>query len=455
MKNTVLNRIMIALFLLLCLIPSLGMAFFGESEAGANEILAKFPEAVDKKGVLNFEYLSGISDWADDRFAFRQQMITAWSRLNAVLFKTSAEDKVVVGKNGWLYFSDSLDDYRGLSLEDQKLEAIARNLSLMQEYAESKGAGFVFSIAPNKNSIYPEYMPDFVPRAQDMSSSRKLLPYFEKYGVNYADLFTAFSSNNEIFYFRTDSHWHNKGAALAADVILTGLGRESTFFSSDFSKGEEHKGDLYEMLYPAGNCTEADYRYVPGFSYTTVKDPNGGNAINIESLSENGAGRLLCWRDSFGVALYPYLAESFHYACFSRSVTYDLIRIESEETDAVLIEIVERNLDYLIENMPVYPAPVREMPNINAQMPAVSVSAEQGKTAAYSKLMLLQSEIPSDYMRSFNEAFFACDGRCYEAAILYPDGLSPVVSAWIPAGEAGSILVIYGSDGSYCVSDAA
>ncbi len=455
MKNTVLNRIVIVVFLLLCLMPSLGMAFFGESEAGANEVLAKFPEIADKKGVLNYDYLSGISDWAGDRFAFRQQMITAWSWLNAVLFKTSAVDEVIMGRNGWLYFSDSLDDYRGLSLEDQELEAIARNLSLMQEYAESKGSEFIFTIAPNKNSIYPEYMPSHVPHAADSSNCKKLMSYFEDYGIAYADLLSAVSAENETLYFKTDSHWNNKGAALAADVILTGLGRKSEFFSSDFSKGEEHKGDLYEMLYPAGNHTETDYRFVPGFSYTTAKDPNGGNAINIESQSENGTGRLLCWRDSFGVALYPYLAESFHDARFSRSATYDLIRIESEEIDSVVIEIVERNLDYLIENMPVYPAPTREMPVVVAQMPDIAVSAEQGKTEASSKLMLLQAEIPSDYIQSITKAFFACDDICYEAEILYPGGSLPVVSAWVPAGEAGNVSVIYGSDGSYCSSAAA
>ena len=38
----------------------------------------------------------------------------------------------------------------------------------------------------------------------------------------------------------------------------------------------------------------------------------------------------LCWRDSFGIALYPYLAETFHDAVFSRSATYDLVRLKAE-----------------------------------------------------------------------------------------------------------------------------
>lgn len=439
----------------MCLIPSCGMLFFGESKAGANEVLAKFPDPVDKNGSFNIDYLSGISDWAGDRFAFRQEMITVWSGLNSALFGTSVEDKVVTGSSGWLYYSETLDDYRGLSLEDSRLEAMAWNLSLMQEYAESKGARFLVTIAPNKNSIYPEYMPDHVPHNADSANSKKLMPYLEKYAVSYADLFTAISDEEETLYFKTDSHWDSRGAALAADIILSGLDRESAYFTSAFSKGEAHRGDLYEMLFPAGKYTEDDFSYVPGFTFTTARDPNGGNAVNIESSSENGSGRLMCWRDSFGVALYPYLAESFREARFSRSAAYDLTRIDSEQTDSVLIEIVERNLSYLLENMPVYSAPLSDMPELTAQMPALEVSAEQGRTAATGDLVLLQAQIPEAYAESTSCGYFVCSGSCYKAAVLYPDGSSPVVSAWIPSADTGSISVIYGNEAACFISDAA
>ena len=42
MRKTV-HTIFICLFLALCLVPSLGMLLFGESAAGANEVLASRP----------------------------------------------------------------------------------------------------------------------------------------------------------------------------------------------------------------------------------------------------------------------------------------------------------------------------------------------------------------------------------------------------------------------------
>ena len=455
MNKTVINRILIVLFLLICLIPSLGMLVFGESEASANEVLAKFPSFLDKSGKPDSAYLTKISDWASDRFAFRQEMITAWSGLNSTLFGTSVEDKVIIGKTGWLYYSETLNDYTGAGLEEAKLEAVARNLSLMQEYSESKGAKFLFTIAPNKNSIYPGHMPDYIPHGYAEGNAERLEPFIHKYDVKYADLFSALSEKDEILYFKTDSHWDSKGAALAADVILTGLGRESSFYPSVFIDGEEHTGDLYEMLFPAGKFTETDRKYAPGFSYTTAKDPNGGNAVNIESSAEEGTGSLICWRDSFGVSLYPYLAESFHDARFSRSVTYDLIRLEQEETDAVVIELVERNIGYLLEYMPLYLAPERDMPAVKDELPPLKISAEQGKTSASSGLVLLQCEIPEEYAENTREVFFLFSGRCYEAALLYPDGTGPVASAWVNASGYGNVSVVFGNGGEYYLSAAA
>ena len=68
------------------------------------------------------------------------------------------------------------------------------------------------------------------------------------------------------------------------------------------------------------------------------------------------------FRDSFGNTLYPFLADSFGQATFSRSMPYRLTMLEDTGADTVLIELVERNLDYLCTRAPVFPAPVRGLP---------------------------------------------------------------------------------------------
>ena len=339
--------VFIALFLVLCLLPSLGMLVFGQSEPSANEVLASRPVIVRKDGSFNRNVLNDFSDYIADRFAFRKQLVNAWSTLNAKIFHTSVEDQVVLGSEGWLYYTPTLDDYMGRGMSEEELDRAAANLAALQSAAESRGARFVFTIAPNKNSLYGEHMPSHIPSQHELSNAVRLRPYLDKYGVHYVDLFAVFSERSETLYYRGDSHWTDRGAALAADTLLAAMGKQSGYFDASFTEGEPHRGDLYEMLFPTGAEREQTESYSPGFSYSIAGDPRGGNAMKINSSCDGGEGKLLCWRDSFGIALYPYLAESFGEALFLRGENYDMNLIDSTGADTVLLEIVERNLSAL------------------------------------------------------------------------------------------------------------
>ena len=344
----------VSLFLLLCLLPGLGMLFVGESPAAANEILSSPPKLQRTDGSFNWSVLSDFSDYFADRFAFGQQLVTVWSRLNAGLLRISAEEQVVLGRDGWLYYSDTLNDYAGLRLSDEELRRIAENLKAIQTYAESRGAQFLFTVAPNKNSLYPEHMPARFPSAHHSSNIRALEPLLQEAGVAYADLFPLFSQERALYY-KTDSHWTAQGAALAADRLLQAMGKPSAYADGGFAEDGLHSGDLYEMLYPAAGGAEPELVYTGRFSYTPRSDPRGGDAITIQTENPGANGRLLCWRDSFGSALYPYLADSFGEALFSRAVIYDFTHYDLQESDLVLIEIAERNLPRLAADCALFP----------------------------------------------------------------------------------------------------
>lgn len=344
--NRIKSRIFITLFIVLCLIPSAGMLIFGQSKAAANEILSPVPVLFTEDGRFNTSVLSELSDWFSDRFALRQQLSTAWAQINAKLFKTSAEDQVILGENGWLFFSETLDDFRGITLDESEITTAAENLHIISDYCAQREIDFVFTVAPNKNSLYPGFMPSDIAPGNAISNARRLYQELDGLGVNYVDLHELFS-DREVLYFKTDSHWTAQGAALAADALLHSLGRKSEYSSLNFTSPEEHEGDLYAMLYPAGTFRETDMQPSNPFSFSCLNDPNGGNAINIRTQCSASEGSLMCWRDSFGISLYPYLAENFGSARFSRSSKYDLSVLDSGEYDAVIIEIVERNIGEL------------------------------------------------------------------------------------------------------------
>lgn len=361
MKKKLAYAAFTALILLLCLIPSLGMLLPAqESAAGGNQALSRAPSLRDPEGNWNPGYLSQIQDYAGDNFYLRQEMITAWSALNAKGLRSSITEDVVLGTDGWLYFADTLPDYVGLQpMTDREIFSAARNLRLMAEYCESQGARFLFTLAPNKNSLYPEHMPNLtLPSARKPRDAKRLAEELERQGVDYLDCFALFRGQEETLYFKTDSHWNGKGAALAADAVNKALGRSSGYFDGPFTREEVHKGDLYDMLYPAGEGLEADSVY--SGELTIEYDVPIRSAENLTIMTHGGGeGSLVIFRDSFGNNLYPYLADSFGAALFSRSMPYRLDLVAQREADYVAAELVERNLRYLIQNVPVMPAPGR------------------------------------------------------------------------------------------------
>lgn len=344
-------KIFTAAFLLLCILPSAGMLFLPPTEAAANERLTPVPQLKSEDGSWNQNVLDDATNYIADHFALRQEMVTANAMLQTGLLATSPAEDVIYGTDGWLYYAETLDDYQNrATLTDEEVQQIAQTIADMQAYCEARGAQFVFTIAPNKNSLYPEHMPARYLQSDSPGNYEKLKPLLEEYGVHYADLFTFLSEQDEILYLKTDSHWTNRGASLAHDFLMETLGLPHTAFAQEeYTTAETHRGDLYEMLYPKGTAREAQQTYETTFSY--VSEPRTAEDILIQTTSPAAPnGRLLLCRDSFGNALHPFLAEDFREATITRQMPYPLEQVQAGDT--VIVEIVERNLANLLKYPP-------------------------------------------------------------------------------------------------------
>ena len=97
--------------------------------------------------------------------------MTADSIIKSALFHTSAQPDVTLGKNGWLYYTETLDDYTGADLlTHRQAWCVARSLALAQRYVEECDGVFTFTIAPNKISLYPQFAPSRLVPAETTST---------------------------------------------------------------------------------------------------------------------------------------------------------------------------------------------------------------------------------------------------------------------------------------------
>ena len=280
-------------------------------------------------------------------------------------------------------------------------------------------------------------MPARYVRAGESSDLDRLEALLDAQGVAFCDVRQTLLGAGETAYYRTDSHWNGYGSALACDVILSALGRDSALAEEDFSP-QPHGGDLYQMLYPASKKQEQGLSLARqrAFQYVGAVHSADDQLIRTES---GGSGALLAFRDSFGNALHEDLAEAFASAVFSRSMPYDLSLMQDAQPDTVLVQLVERNLRWLSTRPPLLPAPEREA--LEAQPGEQTISVSQSKSA-YEGLFIYTGTFEDLTPDKDTPVYAVLGGVCYEAC--------PTEAGFqllTPAGSGLSLLVCM--DGVY------
>lgn len=356
------DRIYIVLFLAICILPGAGMFFPAQEEVGANQVLASKPQLI-REEKWNPDFLKETDKYVSDHFAFRQQFITMNDRLLAEVFHVSGNDKVVVGKKGWLFFNETVKDFMNQpTMSQADCRKTAKTLALLQEHFLDQGSHFLFTIAPNKNSLYPQYMPGYLRPLRGENNREMLEKEMASCGIHYADLYQMFIQEERVLYHRLDSHWNNEGAALACEFLLRRLETEpAEYVDSPTRPARNFSADLYEMLFPKGREKDWNVIYDYDFKYGYEGQVKDTEDIEIRTVCPGRTGSLAMYRDSFGNALLPFAAESFGKAYFSRQFPWDTQAVDENPPDAVVIEITERNLDQIADTAPVMEAPERQM----------------------------------------------------------------------------------------------
>ncbi len=411
MGNDKRSRALCLALLVLLLVPLVGMFVFGASDAVSNERLAAKPKLV-RAGKLNVDVFSETADYFAGRFFGRPALITANSAVEAAVFEEASSQDVVLGKDGWLFYADTLEDFQGTNpMTSRELFCAARNLALMQEYLAQKGTALLFVCAPNKNTIYPEYMPRQYRKTDEISDLDRLEAALTEQGVRFCDLRETLTNREALTYYKTDSHWNGYGSHLAGLEILNALGKE-TVLTDDTLSTQPHLGDLHQMLYPASGKTEDAPALFRAREFSYVGAVRGADDQFFQTTSA-ADGTLFVFRDSFGNALQEDLAEQFGQAVFSRAMPYDCSQVP-DGMDAVVIELAQRNLRWLFSRPPLLPAPERDAPEweTEAAEPVLVRTSESSFEGLY--LYRGDFEAPLDE----NARAAACvDGVWYEACL--------------------------------------
>jgi hypothetical protein len=275
-----------------------------------------------------------------------------------------------LGKEGWLFWAsendgDSISYFRGRKeLSAADLSGLRDVLQSRSDRMRKRGARYILLLAPNKHTIYPEYMPDTISPSAGQSHFDRFVSYFrENSTVAVVDprtrLFEA--KRRRLTYHRTDTHWNAYGAYAAyrelIDVVrkthpavaplklsFDDFRQESGVWSfvipsmrigstDDTPLEAPPSGDLAGMLALQAILSDASVtpKEVKGRCArltTTLRRPNSWEAVKSgphPTLGHHGILTTVCKgkplnilivHDSFGPLLIPYLAETFGRATY-------------------------------------------------------------------------------------------------------------------------------------------
>lgn len=365
------NIVYICAAMALMAVPSAGLPH-KEPASTENRTLASFPSVRTQDGSLNTQVLSDFGDWFGDHFGFRSDLVTADAKVNSSLFQVSSSDQVVLGTDGWLYYANSLPDVQGTrQLSDRALYCIARSARLLQDSLSSRGIHFLMTIVPNKSTLYPDHLPSYCSISTgEKSALERLETFLDGERVHYLDLcdvlqkgkekavITDPSSGAGILYHLRDSHWNNQGAAIAEDAMLNMLGKDHVGYDFDsYEVRTDFTGDLDTMLFPRAVTEEDEIYYDRPQTFAYVGEIGSTFDPKIMAVNPSKTGSLIMYRDSFGNALVPFLADEFSSSYFSRSEQYPESDLQDHPCDTFISERAERFLTLRSANPPIFTAP--------------------------------------------------------------------------------------------------
>lgn len=131
-----------------------------------------------------------------------------------------------MGADGWLFFNGdgALDAFLGLKqLSPVHLQSYQWELMNRRDWLAEQGITYVFLPVPNKESIYPEYLPWWIRDNAGISLYDQIVGYLDgNIGFSeYIDLKKRFlkQKNEKQLYLMTDSHWNLYGVFSVYNAI--------------------------------------------------------------------------------------------------------------------------------------------------------------------------------------------------------------------------------------------
>lgn len=273
---------------------------------------------------------------------------------------------VIIGEDGYFflgnYDSNVIDEISGAyKASDEEISKYCARLLALQKLYEDNGAEFLLVLAPNKHSIYKDKLPANL-RYNGENNTDIIIKTAKNLGVKILDLRQVLIENKEqMLYYKTDTHWNNKGALIAYNEIIKTLKTKVTSLKYKIQNTKVPSGDLIRISKMSSffkDYKEDDIKILLNDDKIAICDilkgridcsAHNNGLLNVYTKNEKAANelKLLYIADSFSFATSELVNHTFKeiYKIYRGKMTSKELEgfIKANKPDIVIYQIVERH----------------------------------------------------------------------------------------------------------------
>jgi alginate O-acetyltransferase complex protein AlgJ len=222
-------------FLAVIALPLLGAWFRWDPWYGFSEKreLAAFPDWPRNYSQAS-SFLPDVLSFYRDNFGFRRSLIHGLALTEVGFFHISSKSSVILGDEGWLYLR--LTDGPGSSessqlapLSESELDRWQYPLEQRRAWLAKRHISYLVVIVPEKQSIYPEFLPDREGKLQYEQWAGQLIGRLKSTGSPVAILdlqpYLFQAKSREQIYWKADTHWNQYGLYVGYRAMMDEIPR--------------------------------------------------------------------------------------------------------------------------------------------------------------------------------------------------------------------------------------
>lgn len=293
----------------------------------------------------------------NDNLPFRNEMITLNSWINYYIFHASTNDKVIIGKDDWLFYGK--DDvvpptcwWGETVYTDAQLQKIADNLTEINDYLADMGIEFVVFLAPYKERIYPEMLPEYYGSPSGQHMAEQAVEYVRSHTdirvvYPWEELLDAKEHiRDATLYYKTDTHWNRVGAYVGSAALCSELGIEMPWIAGSeivIERTGNWAGDLTSMIHLGKYLRENDNDYsVSGYDDHDVENRTDDvKTATVYHCTNGDARKIYVAGDSYFTLMGEFVGSQFNDTYIVHRANYTNASLQEEAPDIFVLEVID------------------------------------------------------------------------------------------------------------------